>query len=228
MAIFNQPFLSGGFPSMNRAAVSAWDVDDDFTSYVNDAAGDAVWVPNGGESISVSAANDRIDWIVTPLADYCYRDLTSVDDTAFVVRQKISPTTVGTSLGLFYTNMSDTLGSSQTADDHIAIQWYDGGNTTILMGDAAKRVDQSTTNDSFGLSPAVDDYWTEMIRTSATTCTGEIFSDAFSTTTHTAGSLTISSSIDGLRYYKLTGYTSGAMDGTYELFQFADGVTTAP
>ena len=73
--------------------------------------------------------------------------------------------------------------------------------------------------------------WVEMIRTSATQFTDELFSDAYTTSVEKE-TVTISSGISGLRYLSLNGYDN-ALNGQITChidpnLQFADGVTTAP
>lgn len=244
--LFQQPFLSGGFPSMNRGSGSLWDVDDDFTSYASQGAADAVWARTE-ETDAIARVNITSDYLDaqtatapegTTEAGAVVDNYSGVSDTAWVLRATIDETALASgasfsariSIGMFSATSST---QSYTSQDHIGIRsqvqtefqrWYT--NTT----DGAAPNGSSTTQFST-YAPTVQTRYMELIRTSSTTFTTEIFSDSDYTTSVEAESDSCASTCQTLDYIgikQVTTSTSSSHDLNIPLIRFANGVTVAP
>lgn len=204
-----------------------WDIEDNMDTYVDQTAFDAVWVPSAS-TIKGNPTTDVIDFD-TAGVNVCYRDLTSMSDTTWISRCKITLTTTGVSPGILFVMFSNNTSNAQTVNNGLGFYIYDADNNCYAFENAsAQRPDQTSNNGPLDISPSNTTYYCEMKRTSATSFTVTFYSDSTFTTSLGTATLTISSGNTGLRYIKLLGYTSGAMIGTYDNFQLMKTQSTPP
>ena len=212
-------FQVGGFdfPSYVRDAFPAPGFNyDEFTSYADQTAVDAVYIPLS-TNIDGNTTDDRLDYIaVTDTTnDSNSRALSSaVSDTAWVLRFRYSLTAQslnGTgyamfpSIGLSSANHNT---AEETAQDGLCINpWQDNlvrpyhisyADATNLSGDIGAgntRVTQFTETATVG-----DDYYVELKRTTATNFNGQLFSGVWITSVESRA-LTVPSTVQTLAYF---------------------------
>jgi len=202
-------------------------VDDDFTSYTDQTAFDNSWVTSNTAKFRGNPTNDNIDILNSNAYDNIYYDLGSVSDTKWLCRFKVTLTTAGSqSLGFCYFYVGSTTGDANESNDGLGFYFYDNANNTYALADNGNRPDQTTVTGALGINPSTTTYYAEMKRTSATSFTVTLYSDSSYSTSLGTATLTISSGITGLRYFKIMGYTtSGGLVGTFDDFKFYNNST---
>ena len=247
MSFLNQNGLSFSNASLNRTKSLNFGIDD-FTSYADQAAVNAVYVPLTTK-IRGNTTNDRLDFVAEALNvnDSMSRSLGgTVSDTAWVLRFRYSMTaqtrsTYGNahfpSIGL---SSADHNTAELSPQDGIAFNPYqdesirpynlsyaDGQN---LSGDAGSptgtRITRFTETATVG-----DNYYIELKRTSATNATCNIYSNSAYTTLVETRSLTIPSTVTGLAYFVVKNYAhtqnqSGSQTGWLDDIGLQNGVST--
>lgn len=203
---------------------------DDFSSYADTTAGDLAYPTSNTAQLRVNPTTDVIDF-QTAGVNTIYRDLTTVSDSAWILRYKLTYTSAGsTSLGIFYTFFSTNTSGAQTA--HSGLGWfhYDNDNQGGLLTNLNTRPDQSPDSDfqRFNFSPSVSTHWIELKRVGTTTLTINVYDNAnySGTPLYTKSKTDVSASITGLRYLKFMGYTTGNMIGTIDDIKFYNGVSS--
>jgi len=230
MSLFHQDFLQHSWPSINRGA---WDYEDDFSSD-NWTDADATNIGVGSGVLSFDSKKDGSN-------DKSYYDYGStVSDTAWVLRFKsvLSTVTQGSLNPEFhiFTGLASGTGSASVSQDHIL--WdYAANNFDGLLYQFQSRDNDTYGANSTGLNTMAhtlqaETTYNELIRTSATTATGELFSDSGYSTSVESESITIPSNVTNLRYISVANLVGTGGDsviiGSYDDMKFADGVTVAP
>ena len=202
-------------------------VDDDFTSYTDQTAFDNSWVTSNTAKFRGNPTNDNIDILNSNAYDNIYYDLGSVSDTKWLCKFKVTLTTAGSqALGFCYFYVGSTTGDANESNDGLGFYFYDDANNTYALADNGNRPDQTTVTGALGINPSTTTYYAEMKRTSATSFTVTLYSDSSYSTSLGTSTLTISSGITGLRYFKIMGYTtSGGLVGTFDDFKFYNNST---
>ena len=247
---FLQPYfgLSGGLQTKNGGGTSTRNFAiDNFTSYADQAAVDAVYVPLDTK-ISGDVTNDRLNYeaVVDNTNDSMSRSLGgTVSDTAWVLRFRYSMTaqTRNSSGNAHFPSIGLSSADHNTAEispqDGIAfnpyqdnlirqyhISYADASNLAGDNGSGNLKVTNFTETATVG-----DDYYIELKRTSATNVTCNIYSNSAYTTLVETRSLTIPSTVTGLAYFVVKNfghiYTSaGSQTGWLDDIGFQDGVST--
>ena len=201
--------------------------DDDFTSYADQTAFDNSWVTSNTAKFRGNPTNDNIDILNSNAYDNIYYDLGSVSDTKWLCRFKVTLTTAGSqSLGFCYFYVGSTTGDANESNDGLGFYFYDGANNTYALADNGNRPDQTSVTGALGINPSTTTYYAEMKRTSATSFTVTLYSDSSYSISLGTATLTISSGITGLRYFKIMGYTTtGGLVGTFDDFKFYNNST---
>ena len=224
-----------GRTSINRAP-GEWD----YTSNFATADG---WSTTDSGNVSVDTGNTEIDflWVRDASNDALGRDFTSLDDTAWILRgyqwNFSSLNAQGSSPESFYgfSALDETNNSTVSQDTifHYHRFLTSFKNYGISSADGAGF--DRTGQDLQSWTPATStDYFWELIRTTATTCTDDVFSDSgFSTSVVDQSDATIASTTDSLQFAKFSNVTLGAeassdITGTLQEVKFSDGVTVAP
>ena len=221
--------------------------EDDFTSYANQAAVDAVYVPLDIK-ISGDVTNDRLNYqaVVDGTNDSMSRSLGgTVSDTAWVLRFRYSMTArtlnsqgyeIYPSIGL---SSADHNTPETAAQDGITFNPYQEHvirSYHMSYADASKLSGERGTS---GLKVVLftetatvgDDYYIELKRTSATNATCNIYSNSAYTTLVETRSLTIPSTVTGLAYFVVknaaqTENQAGSQTGWIDDIKFYNGVTS--
>ena len=186
------------------------------------------WVTSNSAKFVYNSGNNNIDILNSNAYDNIYYDLGSVSDTKWLCKFKVTLTTAGSqSLGLCYFYVGSTTGDANESNDGLGFYFYDNANNTTALADNGNRPDQTTVTANLGISPSTTTYYAEMKRTSATGFTVTLYSDSSYSTSLGTATLTISSGITGLQYFKIMGYTtSGGLVGTLDDFKFYNGVSS--
>ena len=209
--------------------------EDDFTSYATQGASDTAWVSSDTAKMRVNITNDNIDFncVRDSTSDVIYHDLTSVSDSAWVLRFKFNSTTITTD-PVIYIGLSDIISSNATSQDFIGcmlrpseathrVQAIDSDHNNMYLLTRDTSITYQFVNSTT--------YYIEIIRTSTTSYTIKIFSDsAYTTQLGTTLTGTCASTCTSLRYLKIHNYsndtTSDTWTGTIDDIKFYNGVTT--
>ena len=205
-------------------------VDDDFTSYADQTAFDNSWITSNTAKFRGNPTNDNIDILNSNAYDNIYYDLGSVSDTKWLCKFKVTLTTAGSqSLGFCYFYVGSTTGDANESNDGLGFYFYDNANNTTALADNGNRPDQTTVTANLGISPSTTTYYAEMKRTSAEEFVVKLYdNDSYSSgQLGSTATLSISSGITGLQYFKIMGYnTTGGLVGTLDDFEFYNNSTT--
>ena len=206
--------------------------EDDFSTYANTTAGDAVWATNDTARMRVNPSTDVFDFTTTRngTASTSYKTLTSVSDTAWLLRFRFNMTS-STSDARLFVGLSSTTGNYGSTEDWLgiiipnrqhttwSIRGYDGAAVTI------------GTYDSFSLTPSLaTDYFVELIRVSATSFKLNLYSDSGYSTLINSVTHTIPSTLVGLSYLKIMNMNNDSagysMTGIIDDVSFYNGVSS--
>ena len=227
-------FLAGnrirGLNSERTNMVSAT-FEDDFTT-------DKSWAESGTQFTIDTSTNHRIDFALqrSGTDNEVYKDLTTVSDTAWVLRMHLNFTGSTSADGYNKTTwfgLSSTSTAFTANQDAIGfiIEW--GGsnvfNTTDTNGTSINTV--ANTNQFATAFSKTGEYWVEIIRLSSTSFTVELFSDAYTTSIEKETTITTSSTA-GLQYVGIKMRNSSSkteiQNGWLDDIEFYNGVTTKP
>ena len=236
--------MGGGADTVADQRLSVWG-GSSWTEYDNDCAGKLTfteswtmqptkednfssWVTSNSAKFLYNSTNNNIDILNSNAYDNIYYDLGSVSDTKWLCKFKVTLTTAGSqSLGFAYFYVGSTTGDANESNDGLGFYFYDNANNTYALADNGNRPDQTTVTGALGISPSTTTYYAEMKRTSATSFTVTLYSDSSYSTSLGTATLTVSSGITGLQYFKIMGYnTTGGLVGTLDDFKFYNGVTS--
>ncbi len=199
---------------------------DDFTSYANDTAFDSAWPAiSGTDDVNPNATDDRIDFKIDNTSgnsEGIYLDLVELmNDTVWTLRFKLVLTTYtgagGVTDQLVAIGLSDNTLVRSSNQDYLGfmVSCRGGINAYHAIEAVAGVVGVAQGNEFTTDIPSAETRYVEVQRTSATTYDVRIYSDAgFTTTTDTKIGLTISASIDSLRYLKILSQDTSAATGT--------------
>ena len=233
-------------PGFLRSKVTAsWDFDDNFTSYADQAAFDAEYPTSATGEMRGNPTTDVIDWKQTGSIganhQRIYNDLivATISDTAWVLRQPIEVITLTAATSPYYQGIylgiSSVTAGVGTAQDFIGHSYKFNSVTTAMYAahsDGTVLDNPVTSGQVFATALDVGIDYNEIIRTSATQFTDEIFSNSAYSTSVEKETKTISSGVQSLRYWVIQGYdnaTGGLIAGKILAnLRFANGVTVAP
>ncbi len=161
-------------------------------------------------------------------------DLGSVSDTEWVLRFKldvdtVSPTSQYVNIGsiglasVSGTGNTDFIGLSLAKSNDATYQHYHATDEENADG-------ANYTTEQFSHGLQVETLYVEIIRSSATAYSIELFSDSGYTTSIESQSLTTTASTDGLQYFKVRNFNNGAnvggsIAGTIEDIKFYNGIS---
>ena len=210
---------------------------DDFTSYADQTAGDAVWVTTDTARLRVNPTTDVLDFSIVrdTTADRIYYDLTSINDTAWILRFKMILNTVTNSavdpaIGAFGLCSSNNIHDG--ANDFIGLTIRTNSGSTVFKTTDTDNDDPvgGTADATFSTVVTTGTYYVEIKRTLATSYTITLFSNSvYSTTIETQTSATLSTT-NNLRYFTIGNLSSstqtGTVVGTIDDIKFYNGVTS--
>ena len=203
--------------------------EDDFTS-------DKGWVETGTQFTIDTSTNNRIDFALKrDGADHVvYKDLTTVSDTAWVLRMHLD-FTGNTNADAYdsqtFFGLSSTNGSYSGTQDAIGLDIKWGNDDYYITGSANGSLVPFDNTSIFSTAfTSTDEYWVEIIRVSSTSFTIELFSDSTYSTSVEKVTGTTSSGVSGLQYIvgKMRNSSSRAeiQNGWLDDVKFYNGVTT--
>jgi hypothetical protein len=211
-------------------STSAPTFEDDFTS-------DKGWAESGTEFTIDTSTNHRIDFALKrDGADHeVYKDLTSVSDTAWVLRMHLNftgNTNADSYDSQTFFGLSSTNGAYSGTQDAIGLEIRWGIDDDYKTGSANGSLLPFDNTSTFSTAfTSTDEYWVEIIRESETSFTIELFSDSTYTTSVEKVTETTSSGVSGLQYIvgKMRSSSSRAeiQNGYLDDIEFYNGVTTA-
>ena len=215
--------------------------EDDFSSYANQASADASWVSNDTTNLRVNITNDNMfstnSNAGSTIMKNMYYDLTSVSDTAWVLRFKstLSSFTARTDTNTQYSNItiSSSTADASTAQDWMGLTWntHTGlGNIYDVGGKDNTAISQFNGTYFTKVLSSGETLYVELIRNGAN-ITANLFSDSGYTTLVETRTNTTTGTITGLRYLKSTiRKTVTGSNGTINLLlddiKFYNGVTS--
>jgi len=211
--------------------------EDDFTSYADQAAADAVWVPNT-TNIDVNVSTDVLDInnVGTLTSNIsCVCDLGTISDTKWVLRYKVNWSTlsVGERWAQTFVGLSDKNGTVawDGSQDSISVLYNRWGLFKQQNSVGASMQDNLLGSDMTDMSASTD-YYVETIR-DGTSVSYTVYSDSDYSVTVSgiSGTVTLTGDPTGLRYFVIrndttsgTGTTAGIIDDV----KLYSGVTTVP
>jgi len=230
MVLFQQPFMSGGFPSMNRAIILVYD--DDFT-------GSDDWTDANSTNITVDTVSDnfKVNYVRNASNDKSVYDLQSLlgslPANKFVIRVhqwNLSVKGASGDIGAFGLSAGNQTVTWNTAHDEIffmfgaqgTVDEIGGGvNDGIAMNTALNQVTQAYSTST--------DYYLEIIRDEDDVTinfgTNSDFTSPLKTITDTGAN-----SLVGLRYLAFTNFDVGTLgtdiNSTVQKIQFYNGVSS--
>jgi hypothetical protein len=205
-------------------------------TYESDFTTNTGWVEADSTNTGVDTSTERLDFNIvrSTTNGKAYYDLGSaLSDTAWVIRFKCVMTASANGAG---SNTIGSFGMSSVTGDALTTQDFLGHYKAGNGDDVSVVVDGSNlgpgTGSSLGRPLAGTTRYHEMKRTSATSWTNSIYSTSdYSGTPDATHTLTIASSIIGLRYFNIANYNSGSgagvLSGYIDDVKIYDGVTTA-
>jgi hypothetical protein len=251
----NPSYVPELFTSMPTAdsvfGVNGDQVIEDCTTYANTTEGDADYVPSvtGTNECRLNPSTDVIDCrFEDNSADHfvAYRDLTgtTITDNAWTLRCKVATTVITAPSGglshSVYIGMSDNTSNFATSQDFLGISFWNPGasaspNTPkhyAVYRDSAigGMSNQAPAASSVVFSTAwtnTDTYYIEIIRVSDTKLTVELFNDSAYTTSVEKQTVSVPSTVTGLRYFKAGVYDNANVVGftmTIDDLEFWEGV----
>ena len=223
MAIFQQPFMSGGFPSMNRGG---WDWQADFTT---DGWTDA----DAASGVNTSNVRFEFSYGNSAGVKYSYIDAlgTTISDTAFIFRWREQWSAIGTggANSCSWLGISDTAAAGRTTSQD-CLCGYMGDEISPELGfpDGASHFAAGAGAGNTAPSTSTD-YYNQIIRNSATSATFTSDTSSYGGTGFANDTETISSGLVSLRYVTWNNRNDGGGQTGYidEIF-LSSGVTTAP
>ena len=204
-------------------------------TYETDFTTNTGWVEADSGKIGVDTSTERLDFNILRDGsnDKAYYDLGSaLSDTAWVMRFKCTMTaqnytSSSNKIGSF--GMSSVTGSATTTQDFLGLYKASNGDNASVVVDGS--ILGPSTGSSLGRPAAGTIRYHEMKRTSATSWTNSIYSTSdYSGTPDATHTLTIASSIIGLRYFNITNWIGtggvGNVAGYIDDVTIYDGVTS--
>jgi hypothetical protein len=210
--------------------------EEDFSNYTTQLGADASWVSLDTAKNRVNITTKKLDFNIVrdgTSDDIDYDFGTTVSDTAWVLRYKMVMNTPvapsqyinGGSIGL-----SSNTGTNTMNIIGLGLEISHYTCTDILNGTSSSSLNY--LDDQFSHTPTAETLYVEIIRTSSTSYTIELFSDSnYSTSVEKETVTNLSSSIVDLRYFHIRNFNNGAnvagsLSGTVDNIELYNGVTS--
>ena len=223
--------------------LNAPNLNDDFTSYATQGAADAAWVTNNTTYIRADITNDYLGYSgiynrsSTLYAASHDMGAGNVSDTAWVLRFKFANTTVNNDGAMWVGIRSIQNGLTTATSDSLGVLIYAASPNASNWGFS------SFSSDNAGLSIGTQydtgvnysnnkTMWVEIIRQSSTSMKITLYSDSSYSTVLYTQTVSIASTITGLRYITFqnsnhgTGATSYQITGNIDDVKFWNSVTS--
>tara|TARA_R110000796_G_scaffold69012_1_gene157666 strand:- start:31 stop:2178 length:2148 start_codon:yes stop_codon:yes gene_type:complete len=217
---------------LSTEGISTPTFEDDFSTYADTTAGDLAYPTNDTSRMRVNPTTDVFDFTSTRNGSPAtsYHDLTSVSDTAWVLRFRYNMTS-NTSDARLFVGLSSTTGNYGATEDWLGIIIPNTAHTLWSITDYNNAPVTIGSYSSFALTPvASTDYFVELIRLSSTSFKLNLYSDSAYSVLINSVTHTMLATVDGLSYLKImnmnndsAGYT---MTGIIDDIKFYNGITS--
>jgi len=223
---------------------AAWDFTENFSACTTNQC-DGLWPSTNTAELAVNTTTDVIDIDVSGIdVDGISHDSEQhydlgagiVSDTAFLLRFKFvlssfTASTVASQISQLKIGLSSVTTIGETpVEDSIGVIFRWVPSTTLIYGYHADG--GTATRISTTVVPSATTYYIEIKRLTATTAEVKLFSDStFTTQLGSTASMTIPSTIQGLRYLKLYPFvqrSTGVFVATFDDVQLMETVSTPP
>ena len=210
--------------------------EEDFSNYTTQSGADASWVSLDTAKNRVNITTKKLDFNIVrdgTSDDIDYDFGTTVSDTAWVLRYKMvmnTPVAPSQYINGGPIGLSSNTGTNTMNIIGLGLEISHYTCTDILNGTASSSLNY--LDDQFSHTPTAETLFVEIIRTSATSYTIELFSDSnYSTSVEKETVTNLSSSIVNLRYFHIRNFNNGAnvggsLSGTIDNIELYNGVTT--
>ena len=197
----------------------------------DDFSGTDDWTDSDSSNTGVNTTTDLIDFTIDSSADTTTYDLTTVSNTAWVLRFKVKWLTKNTNTYATF-GISDNTSAPNVSQDIISMQWrHDGSNKWYGSHDSDGSAPNGLHKDNLvSFDPSTNtDYYFEIVRQTATTYIVRRYSDSTYSTVSDSASGTCASTTQTLRYIKFAGWTDCNATSTAEIddVKFYNGITSA-
>jgi len=197
----------------------------------DDFSGTDDWTDSDSSNTGVNTTTDLIDFTIDSSADTTTYDLTTVSNTAWVLRFKVKWLTKNTNTYATF-GISDNTSAPNVSQDIISMQWrHDGSNKWYGSHDSDGSAPNGIAKDNLvSFDPSTNtDYYFEIVRQTATTYIVRRYSDSTYGTVSDSASGTCASTTQTLRYIKFAGWTDCNATSTAEIddVKFYNGITSA-
>ena len=195
----------------------------------DDFSGTDDWTDSDSSNTGVNTTTDLIDFTIDSSADTTTYDLTTVSNTAWVLRFKVKWLTKNTNTYATF-GISDNTSAPNVSQDIISMQWrHDGSNKWYGSHDSDGSAPNGLHKDNLvSFDPTTStDYYFEIVRQTATTYIVRRYSDSTYGTVSDSASGTCASTTQTLRYIKFAGWTDCNATSTAEIddVKFYNGIT---
>jgi len=194
--------------------VAGWDVNWNFDESNLESYWDTHFPSNDETNLDVNTTTDKIDWkIINDGNDQTmYNDLLgeNINNSEWLLRMKLRFSDVSSGAAQGYIGISSITGASSSSQDFIGIAILTGDNQIRSIdsdGSAISISGDETTSITWANNT---DYYLEIIRSSSTAYSCEIFSDSdFSTSVAKVDGTIVDGETQNLRYVKLQNRITG-------------------
>ena len=199
-------------------------------TYESDFSGTDDWTDSDSSNTGVNTTTDLIDFTIDSSADTTTYDLTTVSNTAWVLRFKVKWLTKNTNTYATF-GISDNTSAPNVSQDIISIQWrHEGASKWYGSQDTDGSAPNGVARDNeVSFDPTTStDYYFEIVRQTATTYIVRRYSDSTYGTVSDSASGTCASTTQTLRYIKFAGWTDCSATSTAEIddVKFYNGISS--
>ena len=200
-------------------------------TFEDDFSSNSGWVYTGTISYNASGYQN-LNFARDGSNNGCYYDLTTVSDSAWVLRAKMHLTTKSTSSQNSFIGLTNTTSGSNSSQDAIGMFFIAVSNTISAVDCNGQTIASGGNGDISFTTTNGNDYWVQITRLTTTTMRVEIFDNAnYTGTASITINSTIPSGITGLRYLKMQNREELGNNSTSDVWtgddvKFYNGVTS--
>uniref|UniRef100_A0AAT9JFF7 ORF42 n=1 Tax=Nitrosopumilaceae spindle-shaped virus TaxID=3065433 RepID=A0AAT9JFF7_9VIRU len=196
------------------------------------------WTTGGtGTQVTIDTTNEEIDFSVPSTNSHlaqAYYDLTTVSNTNWIIRSQLDIDTVtqGSAVNdVFFSHGIGSINSNiNDSQDFLGLMIrVDNTKTDIFAVETDGSAPNNETTTLFTRQAQAETLYVEMKRDSATSFTINLYSDSGYSTLLESKTITIPSSLTGLRYIKVTsiqGFSDSELIGSVSNIKFYNDMTT--
>ena len=223
---------------LSEDTVETLTLSDDFSSYADQASADAVWVSNNNTYARVNVTNDNLAYTFNVGDTFLAisKDLTTVNNSAFVIRFKLRFSTLTTGntnapfMDIGLSSTQNTTMATSTNRIYMRLKFDTDDKKFGGIDSFNSSISDDDGDDSQAFVPVIStNYFFEIARTSDTAYTIKRYSDSTYATVSQTSSGSCDSGLTNLIYFNISthaGGTAGNITGTFDDFKFWNGVTS--